>query len=304
MQSHLEPIIPDRGTNFVENSKQKMKLYPLVFIIVSIEAKARTKFCDVVSSDPTKHCFVKEILTSIAHSPNQLSVDKTTNTLYFSFDFGQGEYVPAILNMETKNLSVLKGVKDAFAIANDNTTGEMFFGGSHGIYKYSAATKTLQRLNINNLDIWWLFIKKNIYFIKFPSLSAYYYENRTIRAVPSLKGDIVHQFVLDREDNIFFINGSGLFGIKHDDSSPVLLRDHPRFLGIATDNYGVVHVCSEDGIFVVTKMVQKVKKVINVQGVLGMTFDGSNNIIYSDSHEIIRLLPLSKDNYNENDHGQ
>lgn len=241
-----------------------MRLYSFVFIIVSINAKTKSKYCDVVSTDPSKHCYVKETLTTIAHSPNQLSVDKTTNTLYFSFDFGQGEYVPAILNIETKSLSVLKGVKDAFAISNDPATGEMYFGGSHGIYKYSATNKSLQRLNINNLDIWWLFIKKNIYFIKFPSLSAFYYENKTVRAVQELRGDIVHQFVLDKEDNIFFINGTGLFGIKRDHYRPVLLRDHPRFLGIATDNNGIVHVCSEDGIFVVTKMVQKVKKVINV----------------------------------------
>lgn len=274
-----------------------MRLYSFVFIIVSINAKTKSKYCDVVSTDPSKHCYVKETLTTIAHSPNQLSVDKTTNTLYFSFDFGQGEYVPAILNIETKSLSVLKGVKDAFAISNDPATGEMYFGGSHGIYKYSAANKSLQRLNINNLDIWWLFIKKNIYFIKFPSLSAFYYENKTVRAVQELRGDIVHQFVLDKEDNIFFINGTGLFGIKRDHYQPVLLRDHPRFLGIATDNNGFVHVCSEDGIFVVTKMVQKVKKVINVQGVLGLTFDKSNNIIYSDSHEIVRLVPMARETY-------
>lgn len=282
-----------------------MRLYSFVFIIVCIEAKSRSKYCDISSTDPTKHCYVKETLTSIAHSPNQLAVDKSTNTLYFSFDFGQGEYVPAILNIDTKNLSVLKGVKDAFAISNDPSTGEMYFGGSHGIYRYSSVNKSLQRLNINNLDIWWLYIKKNIiYFIKFPSLSAYYYENRTIKAVPELRGDIVHQFVLDKEDNIFFINGTGLFGIKHDHYKPVLLRDHPRFLGIATDNNGVVHVCSEDGIFVVTKMVQKVKKVINVQGVLGIAFDKNNNIIYSDSHEIVRLLPMARENYYDHLRGQ
>lgn len=269
----------------------------ILVLLMSIEAKEQSsKYCDIISTDPTKHCYVKEILTTVAHSPNQLSVDKTTNTLYFSFDFGQGEYMPTILHINSKNLNVLKGVKDAFAISNDPKTGEMYFGGSHGIYKYSSNNKTLHRLNIENLDIWWLYVKKYIYFIKFPSLSAYYYANRTVRPVTELKGNIVHQFVLDKDDNIFFINGTGLFGIKHGVNTPILLRDHPRFLGIATDNNGYVHVCSEDGIFVVTKMVQKVKKVINVQGVLGITFDNANNIIYSDSHEIVRLIPMSREN--------
>lgn len=269
-----------------------MKIFCFIFVISTIEAKTPRKYCDIVSDDPTKHCYVKETLTSIPHSPNQLSVDKTTNTLYFSFDFGQGEYVPAILNIETKSLSVLKGVKDAFAIANDNTTGDMYFGGSHGIYKYNANKKLLQRLNFNNLDIWWLFIKNQIYFIKFPSLIAFYYVHKNVKPVPELKDNVVHQFVLDKDDNIFFINGTGLFGIKNNDNQAILLRDHPKFLGITTDNNGFVHVCSEEGIFVVTSVIQKVKKVINAQGVLGITFDSSNNLIYSNSHDIFRLIPV------------
>lgn len=274
-----------------------MRLYNFIFIITTIEAKNSRKYCDVVTSDPIKHCYVKDTLTSIPHSPNQLSVDKTTNTLYFSFDFGQGDYVPAILNLETKSLGVIKGVKDAFAIANDNMTGAMYFGGSHGIYKYSSKNKSLQRLNINNLDIWWLFIKKYIYFIKFPSLNAYYYENKSIKPVPELKDYVIHQFVFDKDNNIYFLNATGLFGIKHDHDQAILLRDYPRFLGITTDNNGYVHVCSDDGIFVVTKLIQKVKKVISIQGVLGITFDRSNNLIYSNSHEIVRLVPVY-DNYN------
>ncbi|XP_063829367.1 ommochrome-binding protein-like [Ostrinia nubilalis] len=233
----------------------------------------------------------------MAHSPNQLAVDKSTNTLYFSFDFGQGEYMPAVVNIDHKKMTVLRGVKDAFAVAYDTESKEMYFGGSHGIYRYHPGQKQLRRLAMENLDIWWLFVKKRIYFIKFPSLNAYYYDNRTIKHVSQLSAKMVHQFVFDNDDNVFFINTTGLYGIKKDSDEAVLLRDYPRFLGMAMDNKGQIYVCSDDAIFVVSKMVQKVKRVVNIQGVLGLTFDRNNNIIYSDSHEIVRLLQVSNDNY-------
>ncbi|XP_075980744.1 ommochrome-binding protein-like [Anticarsia gemmatalis] len=257
-----------------------------------VEATTRRKYCDIISNDPGKHCYLKETLTKIPHSPNQLSVDRSTNTLYFSFDFGHGEYVPAILELDTKSINILKGVKDAFAISTDNSTGDVYFGGSHGIYKYNAKQKSLQRLNVSNLDIWWLFVKKHIYFIKFPSLNAYYYEDKVIKPLPELRDSIVHQFVIDKDENIFYINGTGLFGIKHGYHTSILLKDQPRFVGMMTDNNGHVHVCSEDGIYVVTKLIQKVKKVFHLQGILGFTFDQSNNIIYSNSQEIVRLVPV------------
>ncbi|CAH2044267.1 unnamed protein product, partial [Iphiclides podalirius] len=170
----------------------------------------------------------------------------------------------------------------------------MYFGGSNGIYRYDSVLQTLKRLAVKNLDIWWLFFKKNIYFIRFPSLNAYYYHERTVKPISYLKNVTVNQFVFDNEDNLFFINGTGLYGIKNGESDIILMRDNPRFLGMAANNKGHVYLCSENEIFVISKMIQKVKKIVNIQGVLGMTFDKDNNLIYSDSREIIRLLPVSK----------
>ncbi|XP_072945190.1 ommochrome-binding protein-like [Epargyreus clarus] len=257
------------------------------------------KICDIQSEDVSRQCFVKEVLLTLSHSPNQLAVDKNTNTLYFSFDSGQGEYVPGVFKIDTKKLTVLKGIKDAFSIASHPTIEEIYFGGSHGIYKYNTVLKNLKRLDVTNLDIWWLVIKKKLYFIKFPSLNAYYYENRTVRPIPQLRNNSVNQFLFDEVDNIFFINGSGLYGLNNNSYNAKLLRDHPRFLGMAIDNQGLVHLCSEDGIYVISKIVQKVKRILSVQGVLGLTFDKDNNLIYSDSHEIIRLVPASREKPNK-----
>ncbi|CAH0725464.1 unnamed protein product, partial [Brenthis ino] len=256
------------------------------------------KICDIGKS---KQCYVKENLASRAHSPNQLAVNVVTNTLYFSFDSGQGEYIPATLNIDTKRLTVLKGVKDAFAIASDPVNHEIYFGGNHGIYRYNPTLNSLKRLSVNNLDIWWLQVKSRIYFIKFPSLKMYYYKNRSLRPIPELRNSTVNQFVLDSEDNIFFFNSTGLFGLKKGSDEVIFLRDNPRFLGIASDNAGHVHLCSEDGIYVINEILMRVKRIVNVQGVLGITFDKDNNLIYSDSHEIVRLKPTSKDDYYDAD---
>ncbi|CAG9788941.1 unnamed protein product [Diatraea saccharalis] len=275
-----------------------MKYYHLSLLVIQVTCYSfPKKFCDIESDGLTKQCFLKETLVSMAHSPNQLAVDTTTNDLYFSFDSGQGEYIPVKVNVDTKKVTVMKGIKDAFAVAYDSTTKEIYFGGSYGIYNYSPAKKLLRRLAIGNLDIWWLFVKKNIFFIKFPSLNAFYYVNKTVKYVHRLKTRTMHQFVYDNDENIFFINSTGLYGLKNNSNEAVMLRDSPRFLGMTLDNKGQLYLCSEDAIYVLSKIVQKVKRLVNVQGVLGLTFDKNNNMIYSDSHDVVRLLVVSNDNY-------
>ncbi|XP_034834996.1 ommochrome-binding protein-like [Maniola hyperantus] len=269
-------------------------IYPTVFTIKDM--LKINKICDLLSEETSTQCYIKDNLASLAHSPNQLAVSQS-NTLYFSFDSGQGEYLPALLNLDTKKLTVLKGVKDAFAISRDSETDEIYFGGSHGIYKYDPTFKTLKKLGVNNLDIWWIQVKEKLYFIKFPSLKVYYYENKTFKPLTELKNMIVHQFVFDDDNNIFFINSSGLFGIKHGENNVIFLKDNPKFLGMAVDNSGHVHLCSENGIYVISKMVQKVRRIVSVQGVLGITFDKDNRLIYSDSREIVRLKPVSREEY-------
>lgn len=269
-------------------SARILTIYVLIYTIRA------DKFCNFHSDYIAEQCYKKEILATIPHSPNQIAVERTSNVLYFSFDSGMGEYIPGKLKIGNNTLYVLKGIKDAFAIASDFANGDMYFGGSHGIYKYNPALRSLKRLAVQNLDIWWLVIRKKIYFIKFPSLSAFKYENRSIKYVEQLKNHTVHQFVFDKEGNTYFINNTGLFGIKSETQQAVLLKDHPKFIGMATDNHGYVYLCSDDGIFIISKVLQKVKKVINIQGVLGLTFDKDNNIIYSDSHEIVRLVAKEK----------
>ncbi|XP_047535791.1 ommochrome-binding protein-like [Vanessa atalanta] len=253
----------------------------------------QNKICDLLTDYSSRRCYIKENLASLAHSPNQLAFSGVTNTLYFSFDSGQGEYLPASFNIDTRRLTVLKGIKDAFAMASDSAN-EIYFGGSHGIYKYSPISRSLKRLGVSNLDIWWIQVKSKIYFIKFPSLKLYYYENRKIKSVSLLRNSTINQFVIDSDDNIFFINSTGLFGVQNGSSNIVFMKKDPRYYGIALDNAGHVYLCCEDGVYVVGKMLQKVKKFLNIHGIMGMTFDKDNNLIYSDSHDIFRLKPVSK----------
>lgn len=266
----------------------------ILTIYVLVHTIRANKFCNFQSDYVTDQCYKREILATLPHSPNQIAVDRFSNVLYFSFDSGMGEYIPGKLKIGNNTLYVLKGIKDAFAMASDFDNGDLYFGGSHGIYKYNQALKSLKRLAIQNLDIWWLVIRRKIYFIKFPSLSVFKYENRNIRSVEQLRNHTVHQFVFDNDDNIYFINDIGLFGIKSGTQEALLLKDHPKFIGMATDNRGFVYLCSEDGIYTISKVMQRVKRVVSIEGVLGMTFDQDNNIIYSDSHEIVRLIAKEK----------
>ncbi|CAH2230044.1 jg20253 [Pararge aegeria aegeria] len=86
-------------------------------------------------------------------------------------------------------------------------------------------------------------MKGKLYFIRFSSLEAYYYENKKMKAIPALFNTTVNQFVFDKDNNIFFINSTELFGIKNSDNKVIFLEDNPRFLGMAVDHAGHVHLC-------------------------------------------------------------
>ncbi|CAH4029855.1 unnamed protein product [Pieris brassicae] len=273
---------------------ERNRIFKPIFILFALMFVSVAKICEFPSEETNKQCFVKQTLASLAHSPNQLAVDKLTNTLYFSFDAGQGEYLPGALQIDTKRLTVLKGVKDAFAIASDEVANEMYFGGSHGVYKYNPTFKTLKRLDVSNLDIWWLVVKERLYFVRFPSLKAYSYLNRTVRAMPEIQ-HTVNQFVFDAENNIYFINSSGLFSVKYNESHALLVKTYPRFLGIATDNTRQIYLSSEDTIYVLSKILQKLKAIVSIPGVMGMSFDRENNLIYSNSQEIVRLTTTNEE---------
>ncbi|XP_063365223.1 ommochrome-binding protein-like [Cydia amplana] len=268
-----------------------MELLLLIILITTTETFVRN-----TPEYFEKHqCYLKEVLASIPHIPNQLAVHTKTNTLYFSSDV-DGEYVPLILNIDSKDLKLIKGVKDAYAIASNNIDDEIYFGGSNGIHRYRPVDKTLTSLAITNLDIWWLYFKKNLYFIQFPHLNVYVYKDRTIKVVSQLRNTQVNQFVFDGEGYIFFVNVSGLYGVKKFSHQHILLRAKPQFLGMASDNKGTVFVSSDSAIYVVNTTDQKVKRVVRVPGVMAMAFDNENHLIYSDGQELVRLLAVTETN--------
>ncbi|XP_047992792.1 ommochrome-binding protein-like [Leguminivora glycinivorella] len=266
--------------------------YVKIILVLQATSTQGGKYCNIISADEKK-CHLRESLVIIDHSANQIAVDKKSNTLYFSFDAGQGEFNPALIGIDSKKLKLLKGVKDAFAIATDDKTGDVYFGGSNGIYKYSHLTSKLMRLDIKQLDVWWLVIRNHIYYIQFPDLKAYVYKCKMIKLLEQLYNSVMNQFVFDAEKNIYFINGTGLYRVGRDDTKVVLLRSTPKFLGMTTNIYGTVYVCSDSGIYYIRKD-QKLAKYVSIQGVLALTFDKDNHLIYSDSRELVRLLPMEK----------
>ncbi|KAL4703063.1 hypothetical protein ACJJTC_010183 [Scirpophaga incertulas] len=266
-----------------------MRFYFFYITIVAASTDFSEKICQAQTENQIKYCYIREILVSIPHDSNQIAVDKITNTLYFSIYTWQEEHVPVMMKIGSKKLTVLKGVRDSFGMAYDEVSRSMYFGGSRGIYKYNTAQRSLKRLLLKNLDVWWMFVKKNLYFIQFPSLRAYVYDNKTMKQVEGLRSSFAHQFVYDFHENIFFINASGLYGVKNNSDKAILLRDNSRFTAMAIDNYGQIYVSSDESIFILSNVVPEVRRLVNIDGVIGMTFDKNNNLIYTDSHRIVRM---------------
>lgn len=271
----------------------QLPLLYLLLVLCFMNAKS-INICDTYEINRSKKCYVKETLTKISHCPTQMAVDIKTNTLYFNIDLGEDFYIPAFFNLNTKETGQLRGIRSSFALASDTKKSNIYFGGNRGIYKYNTISKQLKLLNIPNLDIWWLYVNKYLYFIKFPSLLAYRYLNKTIQPVQELNNKIVYKFIIDSRNNVFFINATGLYTIMRNSEAAILLSDNNNYYysGIVIDNNDAVYAYNEDGIFALSRVKLELVKVINVTNIAAMTFDAANNIIYCDFKEIVLLKPV------------
>lgn len=281
------------------------QLYVIVLILTIERASTRqraksienkTKFCQ-------EKCFTQEVLVTRTHNPNQLTVYKPTNTLYFSYDRGNAEYQATSLNLDTKKMKLIKGIKDAYAITSDCVNGYVYFGGSNGLYRFKPHEKKLSKLAVSSLDIWWISVYNNTpCFIRFPSLRTYCYNSTSaakISPLEELKEKTVHQVIFNKQKDIYYINNGGLYFVGKNRIHVPIFNNNPRILCMAMNNQGVIYVCNDEGIFELTDTIteSKLKKVLALPGVLSITFDKNNDLIYTDSHRIYRLKHVKEDNY-------
>ncbi|XP_061725179.1 ommochrome-binding protein-like [Cydia pomonella] len=271
-----------------------MKLVILISSLVIVQAGVtkRDTQCEGPLVNGVQHS--KGILKTDLDRPYLLTTDFSSNTLYFSYTIkGEEEgFKSAKLNLNTKEFSDIDGVPNGFAQAVDESTHEVYIGGSDGIYKYKPNANKADFFGANGTDIWTIYYKDVLYFSIFPSQFLYTFDNGEITRFKDLEDTLVDSFLIDDENTLFFSNSSGLYSQKKGTKDAINISGEDiRIRGLTKNKDGDVYVCVQDGIYSVNKTHHYLGKYVDIDDAFGVAFDNQNNLVYADATNVVRLTP-------------
>ncbi|CAG4960789.1 unnamed protein product [Parnassius apollo] len=270
-----------------------MKLYIFLSCIVVIHGAAISdEKCDGITIDGVY--YDKEVLKTDLDRPYSLVVDFGTNVLYFSYNLYHTDdiFKTAKINLDTKDFAKLDGVENGFGQTVDQTNHVLYIGTSKGIYKYNNTDNTAKLYAAHDTDIGDVYFKDELYYSEFPSLFVYTVKDGQTERFKDLEETQVTHFAIDDEEDMFYVNSTGLYSQKKNTKDSVLYKEMnygEGFRGITTDVNGKVYICFSDGIYKVNKHTTTVEKMVDVDDAFGAAFDGNNNIVYANSTSLIYL---------------
>jgi len=246
--------------------------------------------CDGIIVNGINH--EKEVLKEYVDKPYMMSMDYDTNVLYYTYTGPLGtSFIPAALNLKTKENYLISGVEGGFATSVDPKTHKIYIGGSNGIYAFDYQTKATTKLDITNDNIWQVFAKDGVYFTTYPHESAFAYKNGERKKIAGIGDSKALLVGLDKDDNIFFSNSSGLFFRPKDDDKAINIGDY-TVNSFTADANGKLYFSTPTGIFTlneVTKNDAKVSKLTGINNIYGAVIESDGTIIYAAENSIIRL---------------
>nr|XP_004924652.1 ommochrome-binding protein [Bombyx mori] len=272
-----------------------MKIVIVLFsVLITVYGKEAHKKKEDVSCDGVYlhgKFHRKEVLSNGVNRPYQLSY--YNNTVFFSQNIGDdkkdtfeiayvrhGQMMPEAINKTT----------NGFATTVDRKHELIYFGGSDGVYVHNFKEPGEIKHIIKYHDIWDMFFYKHLYFIVYPSLRLHKKVGDIIEIIEHIQ-EKIFQFAVDGDDDIFITTRDGLYEIKNGTSERILYEGPKIFRALEVNHDGVAFFCGQNAIYIADKEKYKLEVVAHIRNVFGLTFDDDNNMIYSNPHEIIRLLP-------------
>ncbi|CAH2096745.1 unnamed protein product [Euphydryas editha] len=241
----------------------------------------------------------REVLLENLGRPYNLVMHKFSATLFFSHTVQKGTEVDfEIMTYDlNKNItSVVEGVPGGYAIAYDPGNDDIYVGGHDGIYKYNFLTKSAEFFAEEGKSIWGLFIRKNFYYIEYPTQKLHVYiDDKFVQVAEAVNIEVDNFFTTKRFD-VYFSNKTALYKVDRISRSPLMLNDDIVVRQIIEDSFGDIYIGGNSGIYVEDKPYNRIRKVANIDNLFGMTFDENDHIIYSDKNAIYRLIPSNNSN--------
>lgn len=279
--------------NTVQGKMQILTVCALVLCICSVQINSVN--CEEVHVDGKIHR--KEILAKNIDRPYQLSYEKHKHRVYFSYNVGTEEedrFNIGYIDKGEKEHKIHDKIENGFAIAIDNSNDRIYFGGSQGIYMESLKEHNDTKKIVDGYNIWDMFFKKELHFIRYPQQRLYKCVHNDSKIIVERQKHIhekVFQYAIDGHHDSFITNRTGLYLIKNGTTDRHLITGPVNFRCVEINNKGVAFFCGQHAIYTVDKEKRALKEVANIRNIFGLTFDNEDNIIYSNPHEIVKLLP-------------
>lgn len=263
----------------------------LILIYANNLASLKTK-CTGVHINGKNH--KKEILANGINRPYQLAYYHHKNVLYFSYNVGddnQDKFEIGYFNLkENKKIPTPIPIKNGFATALDENNKLLYLGGTDGVFVANLNESAVIEHVIKGHNIWDMFFKNHLYFIEYPSQRLHKKTQNGSEIVAHIH-EKIYQFVIDGNDDIFITTKDGVREIKNGTSEKIPYDGPAAFRAVEVDRKGVAHFCAKSSIYVANKENHTLEEIGHVKNIFGITFGNDNNIIYSDPHEIVKLLP-------------
>lgn len=237
--------------------------------------------------------YKKEILLEGLARPYLLVFDNKSNVLYYSVNRNPDseDFHSAYLNLNNKESFVIEDVPNGFAQTVDERNHDVYIGGDDGIFLFNYNTKTSSFFSAKSVNIWRLYFNDILYYINFPNQFLYTLINGEIKRFKYLEDTKVDHFLIDREDDMFYVNETGFYMQKKGTKDALKLDNISDVRALTMDAFGRVFLCTSEGIFSVDKSKGNVEKIVALDDGFGLAFDSNNHIIYSEATDIVRLVP-------------
>lgn len=235
----------------------------------------------------------KHIIANGLNRPYQLSIYNNHHTIYFSYNVGRDDedkFEIGYLKKNQKEPTPIPEVKNGFATTIDHHHGISYLGGSEGIYAHEYTNPDEIKHVLKEHNIWDMFYKEHLYFIVYPSQRLHKKHENGSELVEHIN-EKIYQFAIDGDEDIFITTANGVFQIKNGTKERISFTGPNIFRAIEVDHQGVAHFCGQNGIYVANKDNNALEEIAHIKNIFGLTFDEEDHIIYSDPHEIVKLLP-------------
>lgn len=280
----------------------KLLIFAFICVIISISGKTTPKpkhhstikpVCEGVHVHGKLH--KRHVIMNGINRPYQLAIYNHEHKIFFSYNVGEDTkdtFGIAFVKINDTMPTDIDGIKNGFAVAVDEHNKTAFFGGNDGIYADDQTKSNGLKHIVKDRDIWDMFYKHNLYFIQYPSQRLHKYDFKEKKVTPQEHiSEKIYQFAIDGDGDTFITTRDGLFDIKDGADSRIPYAGPKVFRAIEINHKGVAHFCAKNGIYVANKKNHTLIEIASIKNIFGLTFDSSDNMIYSNPHEIVKLLP-------------